>query len=252
MYVLEGARLCGEAIEKYRNGELEIYAAFASEKALERYSQYIPTELFEDEKAADFFTVSENVCDFMSGTKGSQGVFLIAKTDEKTLADADISAGKRCGKYIVLDNLQDPGNVGTILRTADAVGIDGVVMCNNCCELYNPKTIRSAMGSALRLNIYNAGELSEVCGVFAKAGVKTFAAVIDSDATSVAKCDFSGSCAVVIGNEGNGLSKEDADCCDEKITIKMHGNINSLNAAMAGGIILWEMFREDNGRDTKL
>lgn len=176
----------------------------------------------------------------MSKTKGSQGVFVIAYSHEKTLAQGDFSKG---GRYLVLDNLQDPGNVGTILRTADAVGVDGVVMCNNCCELYNPKTIRSAMGSVFRLDIYSADTLSEVCGVFGKYGIKTCAAVVDSSAVSVTECDFSGNCAVVIGNEGNGLSAEDANICDEKITIRMQGNINSLNAAMAGGIILWEMFR---------
>lgn len=238
--MLEGARLCAEAVEKYLAGELEIYAAFAAEKAVEKYSQYIPTELFENGEDGKFFTVSENVCEAMSETTGSQGVFVIARSEEKSFSQGDFSAG---GKYLILDNLQDPGNVGTILRTADAVGVDGVIMCNNCCELYNPKTIRSAMGSVFRLDIYIADTLREVCGVFEKNGIKTCAAVVDGSAISVTDCDFSGSCAVVIGNEGNGLSKEDADCCDEKITIKMHGNINSLNAAMAGGIILWEMFR---------
>lgn len=165
---------------------------------------------------------------------------MIAYSHEKALAQGDFSKG---GRYLVLDNLQDPGNVGTILRTADAVGVDGVVMCNNCCELYNPKTIRSAMGSVFRLDIYSADTLYEVCGMFGKNGIKTCAAVVDSSAVSVTECDFSGDCAVVIGNEGNGLSAEDANVCDEKITIRMQGNINSLNAAMAGGIILWEMFR---------
>ena len=175
----------------------------------------------------------------MSDTKGTQGIFVIAAAEINYLGEDDL----RSGKYLVMDNLQDPGNVGTILRTADAVGVDGVIMCSNCCELYNPKTIRSAMGSVFRLNIYNADSLSDVCGLFRKRGVKSYAAVVDSDALSVTDADFSGSCAVVIGNEGNGLSKADADECDERITIKMQGNINSLNAAMAGAIILWEMFR---------
>lgn len=218
-------------------GELRIYAAFAAESALEKYSRYIPQGIFSQD---NFFIVNDTVAECMSETKGSQGVFVIAYSDEKTLEQGDFSKG---GKYLVLDNLQDPGNVGTILRTADAVGVDGVVMCNNCCELYNPKTIRSAMGSVFRLDIYSAQTLSDVCGLFGKYGIRTYAAVVDISAVSVTECDFSGNCAVVIGNEGNGLSAEDANVCDEKITIRMQGNINSLNAAMAGGIILWEMFR---------
>jgi TrmH family RNA methyltransferase len=220
-------------------GKLNIYAAFATENALEKYSDYIDRSLFETDSGR-FHTVSENVSRTMSDTVGAQGVFVIAQMAEHGFSEDKFVGG---GKLLVLDNLQDPGNVGTILRTADAVGVDGVVMCNSCCDLYNPKTIRSAMGSVFRLNITVAETLDDVCEVFERVGVKTYAAVVDSGARSVTECDFSGSCAAVIGNEGNGLSKEDADVCDEKITIKMQGNINSLNAAMAGGIILWEMFR---------
>lgn len=240
LFVLEGARLCAEAIDQWKNGKLEIYAAFAAEDALEKYCDYIPRELFLDNEYKKFFVVSDEVSRKMSETKGAQGIYIIAHYQNKLLSENDLDKN---GRYLILDNLQDPGNVGTILRTADAVGVSGVVMCNNCCELYNPKTIRSAMGSVFRLQIYHEKDLQTVCDLFGKLAVKTYAAVIDKDAVSLTDVDFENGCAVVIGNEGNGLSAEDSSCCDEKITIKMQGNINSLNAAMAGGIILWEMFR---------
>ena len=243
LFVLEGARLCADAISEWREGRLGIYAAFASESALLKYSEYIDSELFNENKFNNFYTVSDEVAEKMSGTKGTQGVFIIAETDERLFSADSVN---RDGKYIVLDNLQDPGNVGTILRTADAVGIDGAVLCNNCCELYNPKTIRAAMGSVFRVKVFFSSSLSEVCEIFKLCGVKTMAAVVDNDAKSITDADFSGGCAVVVGNEGNGLSCGDANSCDEKVTIKMHGNINSLNAAMAGGIILWEMLRGDD------
>ncbi|MGN0594286.1 MAG: TrmH family RNA methyltransferase [Hominimerdicola sp.] len=243
LFVLEGARLCSDAIKEWKYGRFDIYAAFAAESALLKYSEYVDYKLFNGEEFTNFYTISDEVAEKMSGTKGTQGVFIIARAEKKKFSLDHVTKN---GKYIVLDNLQDPGNVGTILRTADAVGVDGVVMCNNCCELYNPKTIRSAMGSVFRVQIFSADSLDEVCEIFKLGGIKTMAAVVDSNAKSITDTDFSGGCAVVVGNEGNGLSNDDANACDEKITIKMHGNINSLNAAMAGGIILWEMLRGDN------
>ena len=136
--------------------------------------------------------------------------------------------------------------MGTLLRTADAVGVDAVIMCNDCCELYNPKVLRSAMGSALRLDIMITESLSDAADAFKNAGVRLYASVIDKDAVSVTAADYSGGCAVVLGNEGNGMSAQDVALCDERITIRMHGNINSLNVATAGSIILWEMCRGDD------
>lgn len=241
LFVLEGARLCAEAINQWKNGNLDIYAAFAAEDALEKYSDYISGDLFYDNDQRNFYVVSDEVSRKMSETKNSQGIYIIAYYENRMLCENDLDKN---GRYIVLDNLQDPGNVGTILRTADAVGVSGVIMCNNCCELYNPKTIRSAMGSVFRLKIYHEKNLQNVADILRNSFVKTYAAVIDKDAVSLTDVNFENGSAVVIGNEGNGLSSEDSSCCDEKITIKMHGNINSLNAAMAGGIILWEMFRD--------
>ncbi len=242
-FVLEGARLCGDALSEWKSGRLEIYAAFASETALEKYADYIDPALFSDEKSNVFFKVDEKLCAKISETQASQGVFMIAKIKDNTLNSDCINPD---GKYLIMNNLQDPGNVGTILRTCDAVGVDGVIMTNNCCDLYNPKVIRSAMGSVFRLNVYAGSDFAETNNIFRSCGVKTMAAVIEKDAVSLDSADFSGGCAVVIGNEGNGLSHEDAMLCDEKITIKMQGNINSLNAAMAAGIILWEMTGRGN------
>ncbi len=238
LFVLEGARLCADAFDEHRNGKLQIYCAFASQNALEKYSQFIDVTLFDNQKSDVFFTLDDSLADKISDTKTSQGVFIIAYLPDNSF---DSSKIKSDGKYAVLNNLQDPGNVGTILRTADAVGVDGVVLSNNCCDLYNPKVLRSTMGSLFRLNIFVADDFSDVCDCFKSKNVKVLATVVDKDATSLTDVDFSGGCAVVIGNEGNGLSGQDVSLCDEKITIKMNGNINSLNAGMAAGIILWEM-----------
>ena len=129
--------------------------------------------------------------------------------------------------------------MGTIIRTADAIGIDGII-CTGCCDIYNPKTVRSTMGSLMRTNISVCSE-DDAFTALHEAKILTCAAVVDSSAVSLTECDFSKGAAVFIGNEGNGLSPETADRCDIKMTIRMHGRANSLNAAMAAGIIMWEI-----------
>lgn len=246
LFFIEGARLCGDALKEWEQKNLELVALFASENALLKYSDYIDPKLFEDSKSDIFYTVDESVCKKISDTKANQGVFAVAKAKDNRLCEGLINGN---GKYLILNNLQDPGNLGTLLRTADAVGIDGVILCNNCCDIYNPKVLRSAMGSIFRVKVYVENDFSKVVEMLKNRGIKTSAAVVDKDAVSIIDADFSKGSAVVIGNEGNGLSKDDVMLCDEKVTIKMHGNINSLNAAMAGGIILWEMKRNSGNYD---
>ena len=246
LFVLEGARLCSDAIEEWKSGRLEIHSVFASESALEKYGDYIDSRLFEDEKSDVFYTLDEKLCQKISDTKASQGVYVIARMSDNKLTEDCINSK---GKYLILNNLQDPGNLGTLLRTADAVGVDGVVLSNNCCDLYNPKVLRSAMGSVFRIKTYVCNDFAECVEMFRNKKVKTWASVVDKDATSLVDADFSYGSAIVVGNEGNGLSKEDAQLCDERVTIKMQGNINSLNAAMAGGIMLWEMTRNGDIND---
>lgn len=239
LFVLEGARLCCEAINRWREDKLEIHSVFASAKALEKYPEYIDSSLFTS-RSEIFHIIDDRVCEKLGETKGSQGIYIIANISNNILSEQSIKSN---GKYLIMNNLQDPGNVGTILRTCDAVGADGVVMTNRCCDLYNPKTLRAAMGSIFRLDVFICDDYSRVLDLFHDCGIKTYAAVVDKDAVSVESINFSEGAAAVIGNEGRGLTREDADLCDDRITIKMQGNIDSLNAAMAAGIILWEMKR---------
>lgn len=233
MFVLEGIRLCLDAVQE----NSELHCVFITESALNKYSEALDLLC---QKAEKVIYIKDELGDKMSDTQGTQGVFAICRILDKTELKSKIYSG---GKYIVLDNLQDPGNIGTIIRTADAVGITAVFLCN-CCDIYSPKVIRSTMGSVFRLTFFDKMEISDVLDIFKKNKIPSFAAVIDTDANELTSCNFSKGCAVVIGNEGKGLSQETIDLCDEKLTIKMQGNINSLNAAMAAGIIMWEMLRK--------
>lgn len=237
-FVIEGARLCADAIAEYKNGRLSIYAAFASPSAVKKYSEFIDPELFGECRDGKFFTLDEALADKICNTGTSQGIFIIAGMPDNILDPERIKSN---GRYLILDNVQDPGNLGTILRTADAVGADGVILSNSCCDLYNPKTVRATMGSLFRLSIYIYDDFERLCSIFEKLGIKTMAAVTDKNAVSVEDAVYSDGCAVVIGNEGRGIPDGHVRLCREKITIRMRGNTNSLNAAMAAGIILWEM-----------
>ena len=167
-------------------------------------------------------------------------MFIIAEQLHKPFVRENLDGS---GKYLVLCNVQDPGNLGTLIRTADALGISGVVFTDNCCDLYNPKTVRSAMGSMPRIDLFVEKELQSVCTLFREMGIRTAAAWVHGG-VSVTEYDFSRPCAVVIGNEGRGLTERQAAMCADMITIKMQGNTESLNAASAGTIILWEMTRK--------
>lgn len=231
LFVLEGARIAMDAV----NENVGIKYGFVTDEAFEKYPDTCAA--LEKILGRSLYLVSDSLSDKLSDTKGSQGIFLCAYALDKIQPADKINKG---GKYLVLDNLQDPGNVGTIIRAADAVGIDGIFLCN-CCDIYNPKTIRSTMGSVFRVPFWNGIEYSEAVNMLRSAGIVTYASVVDKDALDLKETVFENNCAVVIGNEGNGLSKADVELCDKKVTIRMKGNINSLNAASAAGIFLWEM-----------
>lgn len=233
LYVLEGARLVCDAIK-----ENKVEKLFYVNSSLEKYSELISNELLLTVNENNIFEISDELAVQLASTDATQGIFAIAKKGDNSLS---ISSIRNYKKFLILDNLQDPGNIGTILRTADACGVDCVIMTKNSCDLYNPKTIRSAMGSIFRLNIFDETEFETIVECLRTIDVKVYASVIDSNAAELRNVCFNEKSAVVIGNEGNGMCDEHISMCDEKLTIRMCGNINSLNAAMAAGIILWEM-----------
>ncbi len=229
MFVLEGLRIIDDAVKE----NAEICKIFAAESCAESF--YSNTDLPDAEK----YIIPDELGNKLSDTGNTQGVFAVCRIPNAVPPSEIIKSG---GKYVLLHQVRDPGNLGTIIRTADAVGADGLFL-SDCCDLYNPKVVRSTMGSIFRVNVSEI-PFDEIFPVFGKNNIATFAAVIDSGAVSLTDIDFSEGAAVLIGNEGNGLPKEIADMCDVKMTIKMKGNINSLNAAMAAGIIMWEFTKK--------
>lgn len=229
LFVLEGVRLCLDAVKS----GCRVQSVFCTEKCAEKYGDEI-SEL--KLSCKNCFTVSDEVLKSISDTVAPQGVVCVAEMKENTF---NYEKGK---KYIALDTLQNPDNLGAISRTAEALGIDGIVIFDGC-DIYNPKALRASMGSLLRLPVKLTSDLTSELEACEKAGILTCATVPDRDAESITDIDFSDGALCVIGNEGNGVSKEIIEKCKKKITIKMLGRAESLNAATAASITMWELMK---------
>ena len=226
-FVIEGSKLFEEAV---RSG-VQVEQVFLSQSFLPRWER-----LQKPSVMPPAFLISEAVEHKIAGFPAPQGLYAVCKKLDKPLNLGKIDNNS---KFIALWNLQDPGNVGTIFRAADAMGISGIILSENCCDMYNLKTIRSAMGSLFRMP-FLVVDMEAFLREHQDA-LHSYAAVVDRDALLLTDVDFSGGCIVVIGNEGNGLLPEQANCCEGRLTIPMPGSAESLNAAMAATIIIWEM-----------
>ena len=145
------------------------------------------------------------------------------------------------GRYLVLDGVQDPGNVGTIWRTADAFGAEGLFLLPGCAEPFSPKTVRATMGACFRLPVWEA-ELDGLRALLARAGMPLYATALRSDTSDVREIPLDRA-AVVIGSEGRGVSQAVLDTCEKTLKIPMRERCESLNAAAAAAVVLWEGWR---------
>jgi RNA methyltransferase, TrmH family len=232
-FPLEGARLCSDAAES----GLETVSLLYTEEAEIKYSQYL--SIIRKTNPNEYL-ISQSVAQALSETKNPQGVFSIcARPAERE----DIPSAASGQHFLMLENIQDPANLGAMLRTAEAVGIKGVVLSGDCCDVFSPKALRAGMGAAFRLPVFILKNGPETIERLNKAGFQTLAAVPDSTAIPITKLDFSVPTVAVIGNEGNGLTQETIHACSERVTIPMQGRAESLNAAASAAIIMWEMMR---------
>ncbi len=231
LFTIEGIKLCLEAFTE----QVKIKTLLVTQKALDKYADMLKPIL---DAGVEAFLISDDVVGKISDTKTPQGVFGICKVLDNTLEMDKIYNG---GNYICLCQLQDPANLGAILRTAEALGVDGVLLSSDSCDIYNPKSVRSTMGSLFRMPIMITQDTAKFLSQITANGVNTYAAVVDKNAKPLSDVKFTSPSVVCIGNEGNGLSKNVVDACKTAITIKMKGRAESLNASMAAGIIMHEL-----------
>ncbi len=159
------------------------------------------------------------------------------------------SNNKKHKLFIILENLQDPGNLGTIFRTGEGAGVDGIIMSSQTVDIYNPKTIRSTMGSVYRVPFLYTDDICGAIRTLQEHGVSVYAAHLKAD-KYYDEYDYRAGCAFLVGNESNGLSEETAGCADAYLKIPMKGKVESLNAAVASSILLYEAARQR--RTTKI
>ena len=159
-----------------------------------------------------------------------------------TVRMPDTEADQMFGRVIILEGVQDPGNVGTVLRTAGAFGIDAVILTGGCADIYNPKTVRSTMGAVFRQRVIEA-ELPQIVELMEENSLTLYGAALTEDAVELGAFEL-GKCAVAIGSEGRGLSSELLNMCSRRIIIPMDEKCESLNASIAASIIMWEMRRK--------
>lgn len=234
-FAVEGARLCADAALS----GVAIPAAFLTSRAREQYPEQIAAVLAVAEAVYD---IPEPLSRHMGETNSPQGVFCIAALPQQPKTAEDLPQG---GCFAALETIQDPGNLGTMIRTAEAFGLSGLLLSDGCCDPYSPKVLRASMGGVFRLPLYTAGDLAMTLPRLAERGFRPAACVVDASARAVQCAELGDKTIAVIGNEGNGLRSETVAACPLKITIPMAGRAESLNASMAAGIIFWEMVRKD-------
>ena len=231
-FVVEGVRLCEEVLKN----SADVASLAFSQSALNKYADIIDKL---SSVSSHKLCVDDRIFSGLSDTKTPQGVMCIVKTlDKKSHFDTI----KQNGIVLALDCVQDPSNLGTILRSADALGVSAVVLSHDCCDVYSPKVVRGSMGAVFRIPFFITNDLPSVIGDFNKSGT-SFACVLDETAVQVNDVKFSKPVLSVIGNEGNGISKAVIESCTHKLYIPMKNNAESLNAAVAASIIMWEMVK---------
>lgn len=232
LFLLEGLRLCSDVL----NSDYKIDELFFTEEFYEKNKELTDKLILKSNKISE---ITQNISEHISDTKTPQGIFCLCKLLDKLANSNKIDFN---GKYIALENIQDPSNLGAICRTAEALGINGAVI-SSCCDIYNPKAQRAAMGSLLRLPITEVEDLPSFLELCKLNGMATLASTPDSNAVDIKTLDGLKGAICVIGNEAQGVTESIIGVCDFKVTIKMLGRAESLNASAAASIIMWEMLR---------
>ena len=183
-------------------------------------------------------TVSSAVFSEISDTRHSQGIAALVKCPVYPMSDLM----KDVPLILVLENVQDPGNLGTMIRTALGAGATGIVLTDGCVDLFSPKVVRATMGAIYRLPYYRVRDVVSLHDDM-RDEVRFFAASLHGE-KRYDSCDYTAGTAFLIGNEGNGLTDEAIAVCDEEMQIPMENGLESLNAAMAAGILMYEAHRQ--------
>ena len=236
LFFFEGYKLFSEA----RMKGVSLQSMFVTERAYQTYAH-----LFEK---PDFsvFLVSDAVYEKISAENAPQGIFCLAKhLDNLNFYNTIYKKGSHLStiiyeRILVCDGLRDPGNLGTVIRTANALGFDRLVLSADCADVYNPKTVRAAMGALFDIKADITPDIPAYITSLRQHGYDVRAAALNDDAQSLHMVSVKENTVFVIGNEGHGLSDETIRACDGTVIIPMAEGAESLNASVAAAILMWE------------
>ncbi|MFZ5987502.1 MAG: TrmH family RNA methyltransferase [Bacillota bacterium] len=233
MFFIEGIRFVEEAVKE----GIQINKILVSEQLVNASGG---KELLEriSIKGYDVFTLPHKLFKEVSDTESPQGVLAVLHTRNYSLMEVYDDNNF----FVILDSVQDPGNMGTIIRTADAAGATAVVVSRGCVDVYNPKVLRSTMGSLFHVPICYCEDTIETLKELRVRGVRLYAAHLEGK-FNYFDLSFKNNIAVIIGNEANGISDEVKDFADILVRIPMIGKAESLNASVAAGILMYEVLR---------
>lgn len=228
-FIIEGTKMIEEAVREKAKIKMIIVCEEANNSPIQKNILYKVAK----EK---IIYVNDKVFKYLTDVTTPQGILAVI---EKNLQD-EINYSKNL--YLILDNIQDPGNMGTILRTADSIGLTQIIVSKGNADCYNPKVVRSTMGAIFRVNVIEVDDLKKTIKEMKKHKIQILATDLSTE-TTIYDVDYNRS-AIIIGNEGNGVSEDVLGIADRKIKIPMPGKAESLNAAVATGIILYNAIRE--------
>lgn len=189
--------------------------------------------------------VSDRVFDSLSEEKSPEGILCVAKQMPRRHDGWDgdaaaVSASREEERVVLLESVRDPSNLGAMIRSAAAFGVDRLVLSDDCADIYSAKTVRASMGTLFSQKITRTARLTDYVGALRRSGRRVFAAALDSRAQRLGELSFRAGDCVAIGNEGHGLTDEMIQACTQSLYIPMTSRAESLNAAVAASILMWE------------
>lgn len=239
-FFIEGVRFVTEALnEKLTIRYLMVSETFSTDAASTQLLQSISD-------GVDCYILPDSLFASISDTQNPQGILAVLDLKREQLKHADLNGGL----LVLLDDIKDPGNMGTIIRTADAAGCEGVVVPAGCVDIYNPKVLRSTMGSIFHIPVYHCEDIAAAINIVREKGFKICASHLEG-AASIYEADLTGSLALVIGSEAEGVGEETVKAADMLLRIPMPGRAESLNASVAAGIMIFEAARQRNLKKTR-
>ena len=226
----EGVRLCLDGVQSGARPLCFLY----TDQARQKYSEEFALISSASRRCEQ---VSEAVFRKISDTQTPQGFLCVFEALDKNHKSYKI---EKKGRYAALETIQDPSNMGTILRTAEALGADGVILSDDCCDIMSPKVVRGSMGAVFRVPVVIVSDFTGFIAGLTRDGIHTYAST-PREAEDISLLSFEEGGVMLIGNEGNGLRRETIDACSKSVRINMKGRAESLNAAAAAAILLYRL-----------